>query len=82
VPLLLSPFGYSTYREAEGQGAGVGAEAAGDRYGKSAVRMTKCGGRGDGRHELIELEVAIALEGDFETAHTRGTTALCCRPTP
>jgi urate oxidase len=51
----------------------VGARLLDNSYGKSAVRLTKV--RRDsagGRHELIELEVAIALEGDFETAHRRG----------
>jgi len=84
VPLLLSPFGYSTYREAEGNGAGVGAKLLENRYGKSAVRMTKV--RRDaatGRHELIEAGGGDRARRRLPKRRTRGaTTALCCRPTP
>ena len=42
-----------------------------DNYGKSRVRMVKVARHGD-RHDLQEIEVKIAFEGDFETAHTVG----------
>lgn len=42
-----------------------------NRYGKSAIRVVKVI-RGAERHELRDLTVAVALEGDFETAHTEG----------
>ncbi|HLL97909.1 MAG TPA: urate oxidase [Rubrobacteraceae bacterium] len=40
-------------------------------YGKSGVRLVKVK-RGAGRHELWDLDVAVALEGDFEAAHAEG----------
>lgn len=40
-------------------------------YGKSGVRIVKVK-RGADRHELWDLDVAVALEGDFEAAHVRG----------
>src|SRR5262245_47467809 len=40
-------------------------------YGKSEVRLVKVT-RGEDRHELIDLTVDIALEGDFEAAHVKG----------
>jgi urate oxidase len=42
-----------------------------NRYGKSAIRVVKLI-RGPDRHELRDLTVAVALEGDFEAAHTEG----------
>jgi urate oxidase len=42
-----------------------------DNYGKSRVRLVKVARHGD-RHDLQEIEVKIAIEGDFETAHTVG----------
>jgi urate oxidase len=42
-----------------------------NNYGKSRVRMVKVARHGD-RHDLQEIEVKIAFEGDFETAHTVG----------
>jgi urate oxidase len=42
-----------------------------DNYGKSRVRLVKVARHGD-RHDLQEIEVKIAFEGDFETAHTLG----------
>lgn len=41
------------------------------RYGKARVRMMKVV-RGEERHDLHDLEVAISLEGDFDDAYTRG----------
>jgi urate oxidase len=40
-------------------------------YGKSSVRLTKVTRRAD-RHELIELNVDVALEGDFSESYTVG----------
>jgi urate oxidase len=40
-------------------------------YGKSEVRLVRVTREGS-RHALTDLTVAIALEGDFEEAHTRG----------
>jgi urate oxidase len=42
-----------------------------NNYGKSEVRLVKVT-RGEDRHELIDLTVDIALEGDFEAAHLKG----------
>ena len=43
-------------------------------YGKSRVRLTKVT-RGPGRHDLKELSVEVALEGDFDAAYTAGDNA-------
>jgi urate oxidase len=40
-------------------------------YGKSEVRLVKVK-RDTDRHELRDLTVDVALEGDFEAAHVRG----------
>jgi urate oxidase len=40
-------------------------------YGKSAVRLVKVT-RHEGRHDLCDLNVDIALEGDFAAAYTGG----------
>src|ERR671910_784760 len=40
-------------------------------YGKSGVRLVKVKRETD-RHELWDLEVSVALEGDFEAAHVDG----------
>jgi urate oxidase len=42
-----------------------------NKYGKSGVRLVKVR-RDTERHELWDLDVAVALEGDFEAAHVRG----------
>src|SRR3712207_8879496 len=42
-----------------------------NNYGKSEVRLVKVK-RDAGRHEVWDLDVAVALEGDFEAAHVRG----------
>lgn len=42
-----------------------------NNYGKSRVRLLKVDRRED-RHEIQNVTVKIALEGDFETAHTEG----------
>lgn len=45
-----------------------------NRYGKSAVRLVRVR-RHESRHEMVDLDVAISLEGDFETVHTEGDNA-------
>jgi urate oxidase len=42
-----------------------------NRYGKSRIRLVTVR-RDAARHELRDLTVAVALEGDFDAAHTRG----------
>ncbi len=46
-------------------------ELATNRYGKAAIRLVRVA-RDPGGHRLRDLTVAIALEGDFEAAHTDG----------
>ncbi|MEA2286866.1 MAG: urate oxidase [Solirubrobacteraceae bacterium] len=43
-------------------------------YGKSRVRLVKVTRRPD-RHDVTDLTVDVALEGDFDAAHTRGDNA-------
>lgn len=45
-----------------------------NRYGKSRIRLVTVR-RGPERHDLRDLTVAVALEGDFDAAHTRGDNA-------
>ena len=40
-------------------------------YGKSRIRLVQVSRRGD-RHELRDLTVAIAFEGDYDTSYTDG----------
>jgi urate oxidase len=47
-----------------------------DNYGKSRVRLIKVA-RSGRRHELQNLTVNIALEGDFDAIHTKGDNSLC-----
>ncbi len=47
-----------------------------DNYGKSRVRLIKVG-RSSDVHELQNLTVNIALEGDFDAIHTEGDNRLC-----
>ncbi len=42
-----------------------------NNYGKSEIRLVKVK-RDTGRHELRDLTVDVALEGDFEAAYVRG----------
>src|SRR4051794_11020423 len=42
-----------------------------NRYGKSRVRLVRVDRRAD-RHELADLTVDVALEGDFAAAHIAG----------
>ena len=50
-------------------------ELGSNRYGKSAIRLVKVI-RGPERHQLRDVTVAIALEGDFGTAHSEGDNSL------
>jgi urate oxidase len=45
-----------------------------NRYGKSRIRLVTVR-RGLERHDLRDLTVAVALEGDFDDVHTRGDNA-------
>src|SRR6476660_2662387 len=45
-------------------------------YGKSRVRLMKVERHGD-HHELQNLNIKIALEGDFDEVHTRGDNSNC-----
>lgn len=45
-----------------------------NRYGKARVRVSKIIRRGD-RHEFREVEVQVALRGDFNDAHIAGDNA-------
>ena len=58
--------------EAAGGGTRTGRMVLGQNtYGKSGVRIVKVR-RDTERHELWDLDVAVALEGDFEAAHVSG----------
>ncbi len=58
--------------EAAGGGTRAGRMILGqNKYGKSGVRLVKVR-RDTERHELWDLDVAVALEGDFEAAHVNG----------
>jgi urate oxidase len=46
-----------------------------NNYGKSRVRMVKVARRGE-RHDLQELTVNVAFEGDFAAAHIDGDNSL------
>ena len=55
----------------------TGRETAGEKiilsqnnYGKSEIRLVKVKRDAD-RHEVWDLDVSVALEGDFEAAHVR-----------
>jgi urate oxidase len=50
-------------------------ELGANRYGKAAIRVVRVL-RGDDGDRIRDLTVAIALEGDFETAHTDGDNSL------
>jgi urate oxidase len=45
-----------------------------NRYGKSRIRLVTVR-RGPDQHQLRDLTVAVALEGEFEAAHTHGDNA-------
>ncbi|HUG31170.1 MAG TPA: urate oxidase [Candidatus Limnocylindria bacterium] len=42
-----------------------------NRYGKSRIRLVTVR-RGPDRHDLRDMTVAVALEGEFDTVHTHG----------
>lgn len=47
-----------------------------NRYGKAEIRLVRVQ-RGRGRHEVKDLTVRVALEGDFDAIHTSGDNAAC-----
>jgi urate oxidase len=47
-----------------------------NNYGKARVRLMKVARRGE-RHELQNLTVRVAFEGDFTDIHTTGDNRLC-----
>lgn len=47
-----------------------------DNYGKSRVRLLKVA-RDTKRHEIQNLNLNIALEGDFDAIHVSGDNSLC-----
>jgi len=51
-------------------------ELGDNRYGKSRVRLVTVARRPDGIHDLRDLTVDIALEGDFEASHVAGDNRL------
>lgn len=51
------------------------AALAANRYGKSAIRLVKIV-RGPERHQVRDLTVAIALEGDFASSYVDGDNSL------
>src|SRR5918998_6979567 len=58
--------------ETTGRGAASGEIVLGqNNYGKSEIRLVKVRRHAD-RHELWDLTVDVALEGDFEAAHVEG----------
>ncbi len=50
-------------------------ELGANRYGKAAIRVVRVG-RDTSPHSLRDLTVAVALEGEFTTAHTDGDNSL------
>ena len=50
-------------------------ELGANRYGKAAIRLVRVA-RGPDGDRVRDLTVAIALEGDFEAAHTDGDNSL------
>jgi len=50
-------------------------ELGANRYGKAAIHVVRVL-RGDDGDRVLDLTVAIALEGDFESAHTDGDNSL------
>ena len=49
-------------------------ELGANRYGKSRIRLVTVR-RGPQRHDLRDMTVAVALEGDFDAVHTAGDNA-------
>jgi urate oxidase len=52
------------------------AAIAWNRYGKSRVRLVKVR-RSTGPHDLVDLTIDVALEGDFEAVYTDGDNRGC-----
>jgi urate oxidase len=52
----------------------MGAVLGHNRYGKSGIRLVRVARHAD-RHELVDLTVDVALEGDFAAAHLAGDNA-------
>jgi urate oxidase len=50
-------------------------ELGANRYGKAAIRLVRVTRDPDG-HRLRDLTVAVALEGEFEAAHTDGDNSM------
>jgi urate oxidase len=50
-------------------------ELSSNRYGKAAIRIVRVG-RDTTPHRLRDITVAVALEGDFDAAHTDGDNTL------
>ena len=70
VPLLLSPFAYSTYRGELAMAIVLGP----NQYGKAETRVPRI--QPDGSlHEIRDLNVSTSLRGDFADAHIRGDQA-------
>ncbi|HYK96698.1 MAG TPA: urate oxidase [Candidatus Dormibacteraeota bacterium] len=59
---------------ADGRDANTDYELGENRYGKSRIRLVTVR-RGPERHDLRDLTVAIALEGDFAAVHVDGDNA-------
>ena len=47
-----------------------------NRYGKSSVRLVKVR-RATEPHEIVDLTIDVALEGDFEKVYTDGDNSVC-----
>ena len=64
---------YATLTAAAGGGHDM-IELGANRYGKAAIRLVRVARGADG-DRVRDLTVAIALEGDFDAAHTDGDNA-------
>ena len=51
-----------------------------NRYGKSQVRLVKVR-RARDPHEIVDLTIAVQLEGAFEAVYTEGDTVRASPPT-
>ena len=49
-------------------------------YGKSKVRLSRIR-RDGGRHEIHDLTLSIALDGDFDAAYAQADCSKSWRPT-
>jgi urate oxidase len=47
-----------------------------NRYGKSSIRLVKVR-RGKALHEIVDLTIDVALEGEFEKVYTDGDNSAC-----